>query len=220
LRILVADDHPSVRRFVCGVLEAEEGWLVCGEATNGREAVEMAVHLKPDVVILDLSMPELNGLEAARQILKTIPQTDVVILTLHEGEDLRQAALESGASACMVKTDLPRLVMEVRTIVESNRGAGIHTPNPDEVRPEEEANRTETSEHVMANLTGREREIFRLLAVSKTTKEIAVALSIDLKTVELTRGQIMKKLGMESIVDFVRYARRMPKASLARQKPA
>jgi len=107
LRILVADDHQSVRGLVCGVLAAQEDWLVCGEATNGREGVEMALQLKPDVVILDISMPELNGLEAARQILTTMPQTNVVILTMYDGEDLRRIALESGAIACV-----PRVVMK------------------------------------------------------------------------------------------------------------
>jgi DNA-binding NarL/FixJ family response regulator len=119
LRILVADDHPSVRRYVCSVLQSEQGWQVCGEATNGREAVEMAVQLTPDVVVLDLSMPELNGMDAARQIVKRMPWTDVLILTLHEGEDLMEAVLESGAGACVMKTDLDCLVTQVRTLVQS-----------------------------------------------------------------------------------------------------
>ena len=120
MRILVADDHSSVRRYICSVLEAEEGWEICGEATNGREAVEMAVELKPDIVVLDLSMPELNGLTAARQILKQSPWTDVLILTLHHGEALMQAALESGAGACVMKTDMQRLVAEVRHLARTN----------------------------------------------------------------------------------------------------
>jgi DNA-binding NarL/FixJ family response regulator len=219
LRILVADDHPSVRRFVCGVLAAEEGWTVCGEATNGREAVEMAVQLTPDVVILDLSMPELNGLDAARQILNTIPRTTVVILTLHEGEDLRRAALECGASACMVKTDLPHLVKEIRSLFESNRGNRPHHAQTEEMLPVD-AKPVETSENLFSSLTPREREILHLLAQAKTTKEIAVALSIDMKTVQMSRSQIMDKLGMKSIVDFVRYARHRQWAPLAREKPA
>jgi DNA-binding NarL/FixJ family response regulator len=120
MRILVADDHSSVRRYICSVLEAEEGWEICGEATNGREAVEMAVELKPDIVVLDLSMPELNGLTAARQILKQSPWTDVLILTLHHGDALTRAALESGAGACVLKTDLQRLVAEVRNLARTN----------------------------------------------------------------------------------------------------
>ena len=120
MRILVADDHASVRRYICGVLEAEQGWSVCGEASNGREAVQMAAELKPDVVVLDLSMPVLNGLDAARQIRKELPRIAVVILTLHEGEELTRAVLETGAGACVVKTDLQRLVIELRTMLQSN----------------------------------------------------------------------------------------------------
>jgi CheY-like chemotaxis protein len=120
LRILLADDHPWVLRCIRDALEAEEGWQVCGEAANGREAVEMAVELNPDIVVLDLSMPELNGLVAAQQIRKRAPWTDVLILTLHEGEDLTRAILEAGVSACVMKTDLPRLVAEMRTLMESN----------------------------------------------------------------------------------------------------
>src|SRR5262245_26764726 len=116
LRILVADDHPLVRRHVCGILESEEGWQVCGEATNGREAVELALELKPDVVVLDLSMPELNGLDAARHILKIMPYIGVLILTMHEGEAIMRAAVATGAGACVVKTDIQRLVTEVRSL--------------------------------------------------------------------------------------------------------
>ena len=115
MRILVADDHPSVRRFVCEVL-ATEGWHICGQASNGREAVEMAVQQKPDVVVLDLSMPELNGLDAARRILKAMPEATVLMLTMYECEELNQAVLEAGAVACLLKSDLQRLVKEVRSL--------------------------------------------------------------------------------------------------------
>src|SRR6516164_47601 len=101
MRILVADDHPSVRRFVCEVLTIE-GWHICGQASNGREAVEIAVQQKPDVVVLDLSMPELNGLDAARRILEAMPQATVLMLTMYECEELTQAVLEAGAAACLL----------------------------------------------------------------------------------------------------------------------
>jgi DNA-binding NarL/FixJ family response regulator len=113
LRILVADDHLLFRRFVCGVLAAE-GWQVCGEASNGREAVERALELKPDVVVLDLSMPELSGLDAARQIVKQMPGVIAVILTLDDLVDLSRAVLAAGAAGCVLKTDLQRLVTHVR----------------------------------------------------------------------------------------------------------
>jgi DNA-binding NarL/FixJ family response regulator len=114
LRILVADDHPSLRYFVCEVL-ANEGWQIRGEACNGREAVEIAVKRKPDVVMIDLSMAELNGLEAARRILAALPQVIVLMLTMYESEELTQAVLESGITACLLKNDLQRLVQEVRS---------------------------------------------------------------------------------------------------------
>jgi DNA-binding NarL/FixJ family response regulator len=115
LRILVADDHPAVRRFVCEVLTTE-GWQICGQASNGREAVEIAVQEHPDVVVLDLSMPELNGLDAARRILKAMPQAIVLMLTMYESEELTQAVLESGVAACLLKSDLQHLVQKVRSL--------------------------------------------------------------------------------------------------------
>ena len=117
-RILVADDHALMRRMVRHVLEDVEGWQVCGEAATGREAIEMAVRLKPDIVVLDLSMPELNGLEAARQILVQAPQTKVLILTMHDAKELLRAALASGASACVLKSDVQHLVTAVRTLLQ------------------------------------------------------------------------------------------------------
>ena len=117
-RILVADDHALMRRMVRHVLEDVEGWLVCGEAATGREAIEMAVRLKPDIVVLDLSMPELNGLEAARQILMQAPQTEVLILTMHDAKELMRAALASGARACVLKSDMQHLVTAVRALLQ------------------------------------------------------------------------------------------------------
>jgi len=200
----VADDHPSVRRYVCGVLKAEEGWRICGEAANGREAVEMAVELKPDVVVLDLSMPELNGLEAARQILTQMPHTDVLILTLHECDDLRRAILESGVGACVMKTDLDCLVTHVRMLSKSNNRPGSDLINLQSTP--QRINAHEAIEQMGARLTDSEREVLRMLAESKTTREIAGILSIDLKTVEAHRSAIMDKLEIHSTVDLVRCA--------------
>jgi DNA-binding NarL/FixJ family response regulator len=202
LHILVADDHSVVRRFVCDVLEAD-GWQVCGQATNGREAVDMAILLKPDIVVLDLSMPELNGLDAARQILKKMPKTQVLILTLHDGDDLVGSALEAGARACVVKTDLQRLVEEVRAVFQSE-SCSSHANALEEMSQLPGDNHA--FEELVTRLTDLEREILQLLARSKTTKEIAVALSMNVKTVEICRSTIMAKLGLNSIVDCVRYA--------------
>jgi DNA-binding NarL/FixJ family response regulator len=125
-RILVVDDHPLVRRNVRGVLE-EEGYEVCGEAATGREAVEVAPILKPDLVVLDLSMPELNGLEAARQILKKTPDTRVLILTMHEEEAMTREALASGAAACVMKTDIRQFIAEVHRLMRPNYSQTSHS---------------------------------------------------------------------------------------------
>jgi DNA-binding NarL/FixJ family response regulator len=118
-RILVVDDHSLVRRNIRGVLE-EEGYEVCGEAATGREAVELAGVLKPDLVVLDLTMPELNGLDAARQILAKTPEARVLILTMHQAEALTREALASGADACVVKSDIQHLIAAVHGLLRSN----------------------------------------------------------------------------------------------------
>jgi len=117
-RILVVDDHALVRRKVCGALE--EGYQICGEAGTGSEAVEMAQGLKPDLVVLDLTMPELNGLDAARQILMKTPATRVLILTMHEDEGLTREVLTSGAAACVIKSNTEHLIDEVHRLMGSN----------------------------------------------------------------------------------------------------
>jgi DNA-binding NarL/FixJ family response regulator len=119
MRILVADDHEPVRSCICEILQAE-GWQICGSATNGSEAVEMAIRLKPDVLVMDISMPGLNGLDAARQLLKRTTQINVVIMTMHETEPLMEAVLSLGASACVLKTDLQQLVATIRTLAQSS----------------------------------------------------------------------------------------------------
>jgi two-component system, NarL family, nitrate/nitrite response regulator NarL len=123
LRILVADDHASIRRLICRLLDAEEDWKVCGEAKTGVEAVEMTNVLKPDLVVLDLSMPLLHGLDAASQIVSKRPATAVLLLTLHELDgDLRRAALASGASSYLLKTDMDRLPAEIRRLMRLRSG--------------------------------------------------------------------------------------------------
>jgi two-component system response regulator NreC len=113
MRILIADDHPTARRYIREALE-EEGWEVCGEAATGREAIGMTAELKPDIVVLDLSMPEGNGLEAAREIHKEFPDTEILILTMHDASELTLAAVALGARACLPKHELSRLIDGVR----------------------------------------------------------------------------------------------------------
>jgi DNA-binding NarL/FixJ family response regulator len=205
-RILVADDHALMRRGVREVLEHQEDWHVCGEAATGREAVALAARQKPDVVVLDVTMPELNGLEAARQILQKLPQTEVLILTMHEAEELMQEVVLAGARACVLKSDLEQhLVAAVRALLEHS----VYFSSNASKSFKEAMQRHGTekpAEHSADKLTDREREIVQLLAQAKSNKETAKALGISVKTVETHRAAIMRKLGINSIVELVHYA--------------
>ena len=206
LRILVADDHEVVRHGVRSLLEGHPGWEVCAEASDGREAVEKAIHLKADVIILDIGMPNLNGLEATRQILRSLPQARVLILTMHESEQVVREVLEAGARGFLLKSDAGRdLVAAVEAL---QRHKTFFTSKVAEMvlesflknkpRPAEETERD--------ILTPREREIVQLLAEGKSTKEVAVALGLSVKTAETHRSNIMRKLGLHSISELVLYA--------------
>ena len=122
LRILIADDNLMFRQYVHETLEDEENWEVCGEATTGREAIRMAADLKPDIVVLDLSMPDVNGLEATMEIHKQFPDTEIFILSMHDVPELTLAALASGARACLLKSDLDHLIDVLRDVKNCIRG--------------------------------------------------------------------------------------------------
>ncbi len=203
VRILLADDHEVVRQGLRRLLEAQPGWEICGEAAAGREAVELAKRLKPDVVVLDFSMPGLNGTEATRQILKELPKTEVLILTMHSSEPLMREALEAGARGYVLKSDASRdLVSGVHAVIahKSFLSPGISGTVVDGYlrSPEEGASRPP--------LTPREREIVKLLAEGKSNKEVAAVLDISVKTVEAHRANLMHKLNLTSLSDLVHYA--------------
>jgi len=206
LRILLADDHEMIRKGLHSLIRPHEDWKICGEATNGREAVEMARRLRPNVVIMDVIMPELNGLDATRQIRKELPDCRVLILTMHESEQLIHEVLSVGASGYVLKSDAGKLV---ETALESlSRRQPFFTSKASEMflreyhspRPRRGAGR-DTSD-----LTPREREIVQLIAEGKSGKEIADILNISAKTVETHRTNLMRKLGVHSISEVVRYA--------------
>jgi DNA-binding NarL/FixJ family response regulator len=207
MHILVADDHDIVRRGLKQLLNSRPGWEVCAEASTGREAVTLAEQLKPKVVVMDISMPELNGLEAARKILKILPKTEIVILTLHFSDQLVREILASGARGYIMKSDADRDLVAAVEAVSNHRSyftaraadmvlngfnAGSHAPDPGTV--------------LRNRLTPREREIVQLLAEGKSSKEVAVALNISVKTAETHRANIMRKLELHSVSELVRYA--------------
>jgi DNA-binding NarL/FixJ family response regulator len=207
LSILIADDHDVVRRGLKSILQAHPGWEVCAEASNGREAVELARKLKPQVVVLDVTMPELGGLEATRQILGVLPRTEILILTMHESEELVSEVLEAGARGYVLKTDTGR---DLLTAVEA---VSEHKPFFTTKIAEmvlhgylERKRRPIAPRSQPGLLTAREREVVHLLAEGKSNKQVATILGIATKTAEAHRINIMRKLNLHSIAEVVRYA--------------
>jgi len=205
VRILVADDHEVVRRGVCALLEGHPGFEVCDEAVDGREAVEKAKRSLPDVVILDIGMPGLNGFDAARQIKKVSPASEVLILTMHESEQVIGEVLAAGARGYVLKSDAGR---DLVTAVEAlSRHKTFFTSSVAEMVLQKylEGN-PESLSHETSTLTPREREVVQLVAEGRTNKEVATALNISVKTAETHRTNIMRKLDCHSLSELVRYA--------------
>jgi DNA-binding NarL/FixJ family response regulator len=208
LRILVADDHDLMRRGIKALLLSHAGWEVCGEAQTGREAVSLVEELKPDIVVLDISMPDLNGMEAARRIRKSSPVTEILILSLHFSDQLIREIVEAGVRGYIVKSDSDRdLIVAVETLAKHKP---FFTPRATEVILSNFNNagsaRVEVPEAVHDRLTSREREIVQLLAEGKSSKEVANSLSISVKTAETHRANIMRKLQLHTVSELVRYA--------------
>jgi DNA-binding NarL/FixJ family response regulator len=206
VRILIADDHEVVRRGVCTLLESHPGWEICCEVGDGREAVEKVAELKPDIVILDIGMPRLNGLEAARQILKTDPRQRVLVLTISDAEQVVQEVLKAGARGFLLKSDAAKEVVSAvdallhdRTYFNSRVGEMVLTRFLHGGRPPE-------GEFGLPTLTPREREVLQLLAEGQTTKEVAATLHLSVKTAETHRSNLMRKLGLHNVSELVMYA--------------
>lgn len=207
LRILIADDHAVTRAGLRGLLSSRPGWTVCAEATTGREAVALAEQHRPDVVVMDIVMPELNGLEATRRIRRLLPRTEVLVLSLHYSDQLVREVVDAGARAYVLKSDASKdLLSAIRAIADhqpyftsaANEVLihGFFHQNPEEA----------SSVSIYQPLTGREKEIVQLVAEGQTCKGVAVALGISVKTAETHRTNVMRKLGMHSVSELVRFA--------------
>ncbi len=206
LSILIADDHELIREGLRARIEKVPGWRVCAEAVNGRQAVELARQFKPDIAVFDISMPELNGIEATRQVCRDCPGTGVLILTMQESEGLMRDVFAAGARGFVLKTDTARLL--VAAIEALSEGRPFLTGKAGEVvlggfLDPARAARAGGEE---GRLSPREREISQLLAEGRNSKEIAGTLTVSVKTVEAHRANIMRKLGLRSVAELVRYA--------------
>jgi DNA-binding NarL/FixJ family response regulator len=206
LRILIADDHEVVRRGLCNLLQAREDWEVCGEATDGREAVEKASQLKPDIVILDIGMPNLNGLAATRQLART--NCKIIVLTITDSDQVIREALDAGARGFVLKSDAARDLVSAVEALQRNRM--FFTPRVNDLVLSGYLNKgrlaSDDAIPRLPTLTVREREVIQLLAEGKSSKEVASLLNLSTKTAETHRSNIMRKLELHSIRDLVVYA--------------
>ena len=201
IRILLADDHSVVRHGFRRILDAQEDMEVVGEVSNGREAVEQAGVLQPDVIIMDVTMPELNGIEATRRIAEIVPRARVLALSMHRDSVYVREILRAGARGYLLKDSSEAdLIAAVRAV---SQGDGYLSPAVSE------AVLSDYRKHVtnpIDMLTSREREVLQLVAEGKTKKEIATGLNLSVYTVEAHRGKIMEKLNLHSASEMVRFA--------------
>ena len=201
-RILIADDHQVVRKGVAAILGERPDWEICAEASTGSQAIAAAARLKPDVIVMDIGLPDMNGLDATRHILKENPQTEVLILSMHKSEQLVHEVLSSGARGYLLKGD---------------NSAGDLVAAVDALRRHQPFFASSVLDPILRGyqaatpsspLSLREREIVQLVSEGKSNKEISIALGITVKTVETHRAHIMAKLDLHSVPDLVRYALR------------
>lgn len=206
LRILIVDDHAVVRRGVRGLLESRSDWTVIAEAATGREAVELAGRLRPDIVVMDLGLPDMNGLDATTEIVKQSPATEVVVLTMHYAEELTRGVLQAGARGYVLKSDADE------SLITAIEALALHKPfltaHVTDFVLDDYLRRSEIreSDSAVASVTSRERQIIQLIAEGKSNKEAAGVLGVSVKTVEAHRANVMRKLRLRTITDLIRYA--------------
>ena len=209
LRILIADDHEMVRQGLKRVIGERPDWEVCGEAATGREAAEKARQLKPDVVVMDLSMPQINGLQALKEIHKVLPRTEVLILTMYESEQLIREVLSAGARGFLFKTDAGSLL--VAAIESLSRSQPFFNSKVGNllVRNLRQSTSGAREWEVQSGLTPREDLVLQLVGEGLTNKEIASHLGLSVKTVETHRANLMRKLNLHSVGAVIHYALRL-----------
>jgi DNA-binding NarL/FixJ family response regulator len=207
ISILLAEDHSVVREGLCALLRADGGFTIVGEAHNGREAVQMALNLRPDVVLMDIAMPELNGLAATRQILAAAPDTRIVVLSAHSDDCYLESVTTAGAAGFLQKqTSAAMLTRALRDVC---RGKFIISPCLARRHGQLQDQRIGASGMPIesrARLTGREAEVLQLVAEGSPNKQIASTLGISIKTVEKHRQQLMDKLSIHDTAGLTRYA--------------
>lgn len=206
-RILIVDDHPVLRRGVRSLLETHEGWEVCGEACDGAEAVQQVKVLKPDIAIMDISMPGMSGFEAIRQVHEIDPNLGILTLTMHDTEPMFRGAMEAGAHAYVVKSDLDTQLTEaVQALCEKRAffSPGISKTVLSTFTQEEQG--SPSGPDGLALLTARQLEVLKLVASGKSNKEVATALGISIRTAESHRYQIMSRLRVRTLGELVLFA--------------
>jgi DNA-binding NarL/FixJ family response regulator len=204
MRILLADDHPLVRRGIRSMLRVRSEWEICGEATDGKEALEKVNQLNPDLLILDINMPELNGLEVTRRVHKICPRVEVLVLTVQDSEQVMRQALAAGARGYLLKSDAgDQLLTAVETVRRHHLFLSAQTSRMLHGASAPLAVDGATPKQL---LSPREREFLQLLAEGQSTKDIATTLDITVKTAETHRSNIMRKLDMHHVTELVRYA--------------
>jgi len=204
LRILVVDDHDLVRQGLRSMLDTQPGWAVCGEAGTGHEGVTLAQQLRPDIVVMDIHMPGMDGLQATREVLAINPQIEVLILTLDETEEVMRAATAAGARGIVMKSDAAReLVSAVAALA---RHEPFYAPKASHIMIQSMAHPPAALPSEHSGPTKRERDVVILVAEGRSNKEIGAALNISAKTVESHRRNVMHKLGLKSTAELVRYA--------------
>jgi two-component system response regulator NreC len=204
IRVLLADDHQIVRDGLHALLEAEPDLEILGEAGNGRAAVQLAAQLRPQIVIMDIGMPGLNGMEATRQILEAAPGVKVIALSMHSDRRFIEGMFKAGAAGYLLKDSaFDELARAVRTVVE---GRPYLSPSIAGAVIDGYVNPTPRARSASDLLTPREREVLQLLAEGNSTKQIAISLAVSVKTVETYRSRLMEKLDLHSVAELTKYA--------------